>query len=76
MTISRTYSRTAGDIIEEALRDAKIIPSEQPVSAVEYAERLRLSKQRLEVGADKGNTHVATRPLCTAFKRGPANILA
>jgi len=40
MTISRTYSRTAGDIIEEALRDAKIIPSEQPVSAVDYENGL------------------------------------
>lgn len=40
MAISRTYSRTAGQIITEALRDAKIIPAEQPVSAADYANGL------------------------------------
>lgn len=40
MAISRTYSRTAGQIITEALRDAKIIPSEQPVGAVDYSNGL------------------------------------
>ena len=36
MTISRTYARTAGEIITEALRDAKIIPAEQPIQSVDY----------------------------------------
>lgn len=36
MTVSRVYSQTAGQIIEDALRDAKIIPAEQPVSDFDY----------------------------------------
>lgn len=40
MTITRTYSRTAGQLIEEALRDAKIIPAEQPVQDVDYENGL------------------------------------
>jgi len=40
MATSRIYSRTAGEIIEEALRDAKIIPAEQPVQAVDYENGL------------------------------------
>lgn len=40
MTISREYVRTAGQLIEEALRDAKIIPAEQPVQAFDYENGL------------------------------------
>jgi len=40
MTISRIYTRTAGEIITEALRDSKIIASEQPVSSADYSNGL------------------------------------
>ncbi len=40
MAITRTYNLTAGQIITQALRDAKIIPAEQPVSAVDYENGL------------------------------------
>lgn len=38
MTTSYTLSKTAGNIIEEALRDARIIPSEQTVQAIDYTK--------------------------------------
>lgn len=38
--ISRIYTRTAGEIITEALRDAKIIAAEQPVNAIDYSNGL------------------------------------
>lgn len=37
MTITRTYTRTAGEIVAQSLRDAKIIPAEQPISAIDYS---------------------------------------
>lgn len=40
MATSKVYTKTAGEIIEEALRDAKIIPAEQPVSPVDYQNGL------------------------------------
>lgn len=40
MTTSKVYTRTAGQIIEEALRDARIIPAEQPIEAVDYENGL------------------------------------
>lgn len=40
MTTSKIYTRTAGQIIEEALRDARIIPAEQPISATDYENGL------------------------------------
>lgn len=40
MPISRIYKRTAGQLIEEALRDARIIPAEQPVNAIDYENGL------------------------------------
>lgn len=40
MTISRTYAKTAGEIIAEALRDARIIPAEQPIQAPDYENGL------------------------------------
>ena len=40
MAISRIYTKTAGEIITEALRDSRIIPAEQPVSAVDYQNGL------------------------------------
>jgi 3D (Asp-Asp-Asp) domain-containing protein len=40
MTASKIYTRTAGQIIEEALRDARIIPAEQPIQAVDYENGL------------------------------------
>lgn len=40
MTVSKIYIQTAGDIIQDALRDAKIIPAEQPVEAVDYQNGL------------------------------------
>jgi len=38
MTTSQVLSKTAGNIIEEALRDARIIPSEQTVQAIDNAK--------------------------------------
>lgn len=40
MATSKVYTKTAGEIIEEALRDAQIIPAEQPVNAVDYQNGL------------------------------------
>lgn len=40
MTTSKVYTRTAGEIIAEALRDARIIPAEQPISANDYENGL------------------------------------
>jgi hypothetical protein len=40
MTASKIYTRTAGQIIEEALRDARIIAAEQPIQAVDYENGL------------------------------------
>jgi hypothetical protein len=40
MTASFTLSKTAGTIVEEALRDARIIPNEQPVQNVDYQNGL------------------------------------
>jgi hypothetical protein len=40
MAITSILTKTAGDIIEEALRDARIIPAEQPVQNSDYARGL------------------------------------
>jgi len=40
MTASKIYTRNAGQIIEEALRDARIIPAEQPIQASDYSNGL------------------------------------
>jgi hypothetical protein len=40
VTTSKIYTRTAGQIIEEALRDARIIPAEQPIQAVDFENGL------------------------------------
>jgi len=40
VTTSKVYTRTAGEIIAEALRDARIIPSEQPIQAIDYENGL------------------------------------
>ncbi|MES2367704.1 MAG: hypothetical protein V4563_17640 [Pseudomonadota bacterium] len=40
VTFNRTYVKRVGEIIEEALRDAKIIPAEQPVSDNDYQNGL------------------------------------
>lgn len=40
MTASKIYTRTAGQIIEEALRDSRIIAAEQPIQAVDYENGL------------------------------------
>jgi hypothetical protein len=36
MTTSRVYTKTAGEIIAEALRDSKIIAANQPITATDY----------------------------------------
>jgi hypothetical protein len=40
MAITSILTKTAGDIIQEALRDARIIPAEQPVQNADYARGL------------------------------------
>lgn len=40
MTTSKIYTRTAGQIIEEALRDSRIIAAEQPIQAIDYENGL------------------------------------
>ena len=40
MTTSLQFTKTAGDIITEALRDARIIPVEQPVQAIDFERGL------------------------------------
>lgn len=36
MTTSRVFTQTVGDLVKKALRDARIIPVEQPVNAIDY----------------------------------------
>ena len=40
MTTSKILLKTAGEIIAEALRDARIIPAEQPIQDVDYQNGL------------------------------------
>lgn len=41
MTASKIYTQTAGELIEGALKDARIIPAQQPIKAIDYENGLK-----------------------------------
>ncbi len=41
MTTSKIYTQTAGELIASALKDARIIPAQQPIKAIDYENGLK-----------------------------------